>query len=59
MVAELTKTNGTYTGFKGVDTVGAHDYGYGGVYLTENKTTTSGGRWGRRPPPRRAWLPTT
>lgn len=46
MVAELTKTNGTYTGFKGVDTVGADDYGYGSVYLTENKTTTSGGRWG-------------
>lgn len=46
MVAELTKTNGTYTGFKGVDTVGADDYGYGSVYLTENKTTTSGGWWG-------------
>lgn len=46
MVAELTKTDGTYTGFKGVDTVGAHDYGYGSVYLTENKTTTSGSWWG-------------
>ena len=56
MVAELTKANGTYTGFKGVDTVGAHDYGYGSVYLTENKTTTSGSWWGTTTTPTKAGL---